>query len=516
MSNFRYLFQKIVFFVLISFTCYSQKSKPPVFVSKVYNDMFSVMDNGQTIKPRIFLSDDNLEVVSFYPMDNEIRIGKKFVTLLRNFKKDSCNALAHVLGHELAHVLLQQNDFIKNVGSGYASEGFNTKLKKIQRTLKDSVFERQADEYSTLYAHIAGYKTSQIGEQLLDSIYHDFSLKDSELTKYPTLEDRKKIVRLTSEKMNTLCLLYEHAFYALMNKNFELSIAMYSAIIQEKFTSREIYNNLALTYTLKALESLSEDIFNNDYPFEFEFETNLKTIERSLDGDDPDELLEEAIRLYDLAILKNKTYYKSYLNKAITEVLLKRYDDAKITLSYLIKSNDSFLLGKKEILEIIIERMNGSKEAALTRMKVLALNDEPIAQKNVNKWIEVNKEKTVIPVDNLFSLLFNSCNFNTSLPEAKIAGDKILSKLIDKNKFKLKILEDKDYKIYSWLYTIGESKPKIEICELKNISNSSINLESIKEENKKIFTTQNRKIIIFEEGIVILKDNNIEKIIKIR
>ena len=515
MSNFSYLFKKIVFFVLISFTCYSQKTNPPLFVSKVYNDMFSVMDNGQTIKPRIFLSDDNLEVVSFHPLENEIKIGKKFVTLLRNFKKDSCNALAHVLGHELAHVLLQQNDFIKNVGSGYASEGFNTKLKKIQRTLKDSVFERQADEYSTLYAHIAGYKTSQIGEQLLDSIYHDFNLKDSELTKYPTLEDRKKIVRLTSQKMKVLCLLYEHAFYALIHKNFDLSIAMYSAIIQEKFTSREIYNNLALAYTLKGLESLSADEYNNDYPFEFEFETNLKTLERSLDGDDPDVFLEEAIRLYDLAILKNKSYYKTYLNKAITEVLLKRYDDARISLSYLIKSKDSFLLGKKEILEIIIERMNGSKEEALKKMNFIALN-QTIAQNNVNKWTEVNKEKTVIPQGTLFSILFNSCNLKASLPEAKIAGDKMLSKLTDKNKFKLKLLEDNDFKIYFWLYTLGESKPSIEICELKNNSNMPINLETIKKDNKKIFITQDRKIFIFDDGVIIFKDDIIEKIIKIR
>jgi hypothetical protein len=157
--------------------------------------MFATMDNGQTIKPKVFVTNDSSEVVSYYPKENEILIGKKFIKLIRNFKNDSCNALAHVLGHELAHVLLQQNDFIKNVGSGYASKEFNSKLNKIQRTLKDSVFERQADEYSTLYAHIAGYKTSQLGEQLLDSIYINYNLKDSELFRYPSLVDRKKIVR---------------------------------------------------------------------------------------------------------------------------------------------------------------------------------------------------------------------------------------------------------------------------------------------------------------------------------
>ena len=115
-----------------------------------------------------------------------------------------------------------------------------------------------------------------------------------------------------------------------------------------------------------------------------------------------------------------------------------------------------------------------------------------------------------------FSKLFKPCNLKTSLPEAKIVGDKILSKLIDKNKFKLKFLEDNDYKIYSWVYILGQNKPSIEICELKNTSISTINLEAIKNENKNIFVTQDRKIIIFDEGIVIFKENNIEKIIKIR
>ena len=119
------------------------------------------------------------------------------------------------------------NDFIKNVGSGYASKEFNSKLNKIQRTLKDSVFERQADEYSTLYAHIAGYKTSQLGEQLLDSIYINYNLKDSELFRYPSLVDRKKIVRLSSNKFLSFIVILSYLFnekWALNNFCWSFSV----------------------------------------------------------------------------------------------------------------------------------------------------------------------------------------------------------------------------------------------------------------------------------------------------
>ena len=43
-----------------------------------------------------------------------------------------------------------------------------------------------------------------------------------------------------------------------------------------------------------------------------------------------------------------------------------------------------------------------------------------------------------------------------------------------------------------------------------------INLETIKKDNKKIFITQDRKIFIFDDGVIIFKDDIIEKIIKIR
>jgi hypothetical protein len=314
--------------------------------------------------------------------------------------------------------------------------------------------------------------------------------------------------------MKVLCLLYEHAFYALVHKDYDLSIAMYSAIIQEKFTSVEIYNNLALAYTLKALESLSSEEYNNEYPFEFEFDTNLKTLERSLD-DDSEEYLLEAIRLFDIAIFKNKLYYKTYLNKAITEVLLKRFEDASITLNSLTKSNDKFLLEKKEILEIIIERMKGSTEEALLKIKVLASNN-PIAERNLNKWSGIKKEKIFKSKDEFLSLFTNFCNLNSNLPEAKVEGDKILSKLIDKNKFRLKYIEDNSCKLYNWQYIIWENKPSIRITEAKNNLISSLKLDLNDIDSLKTFTTLNRKIVIFEDIIIIIKDNIVEKIINLK
>ena len=121
----------IIVFVNLSFA-----QKIPVFVKKVFDDIYSTMDNGQVIKPNIIISNNIAEVASFTPTSNEIRIGTEFIKLARSFGKDSSVVIAHVLGHELAHVLLQQNDFVKKIGSGYASIDYNKAIDKATKKQK--------------------------------------------------------------------------------------------------------------------------------------------------------------------------------------------------------------------------------------------------------------------------------------------------------------------------------------------------------------------------------------------
>ena len=86
-----------------------------------------------------------------------------------------------------------QNKELIKLGSGYASTEFNKQLKKYKQNLRDSIWERQADEYAAFYAHMSGYNTIDISSKLLDSIYIQFELKESQMTRYPPLAERKLI-----------------------------------------------------------------------------------------------------------------------------------------------------------------------------------------------------------------------------------------------------------------------------------------------------------------------------------
>ena len=147
---------KVISLLILSFYFVSVNAQQvPKFVKTVYDVIYNTMDNGQVIKPTIILSEEPMEVASFYPIENQIVIGVELIKIARNFGSDSNNVIAHVLGHELAHILLQQNDFVKKIGSGYASVSYNLQLKKLQQTLQDSVFERQAVEYSALFTYMS-------------------------------------------------------------------------------------------------------------------------------------------------------------------------------------------------------------------------------------------------------------------------------------------------------------------------------------------------------------------------
>ena len=96
---------------------FCQAQEVPAFAKKVYSDICETMGNGKLLMPSLVLNLDPKAVATFYPdgMNKngngkaEVAIGVKFVELVRGFGVDSSNAMAHVLGHELAHIILGQN-----------------------------------------------------------------------------------------------------------------------------------------------------------------------------------------------------------------------------------------------------------------------------------------------------------------------------------------------------------------------------------------------------------------------
>lgn len=446
----------------------------PAFVKKVYDDIYSTMDNGQVLKPKINISDDIKEVASFIPSSNEIIIGNELIKVARSFGIDSSNVIAHILGHELAHVLLQQNDFIKKIGSGYASESYNQNLKKIHQTLQDSVFERQADEYSALYSYMSGYKTISLAPIVLDSIYQHFHLKDITLSRYPPLTERKLISLNTGERMKVLATLFDNANIAMIAGKYDVALILFNTIIKEKFPSREIYNNIGVLHLLKAINSIDRSEFPYVFPCEIDLKTRLKEAqERSFSIDTEAELI-EAIRNFDLA-LKNKTYYTAWFNKAIAELILNRAEDFQISLMMAKRSDSSELQEKIELLLSLFDHKYGDKKLAEKQIRKLAeinhlaqLNYSIITDENF--LISETRTGIIYSEQWLIDLLSNENklpNFDFFTTEAK-STDKLKKTLRYERNLAMYFLQNDAFECSKFYYREGESKPTLRIYKQKN------------------------------------------------
>ena len=348
-------FSLLIAFSLVSFVVNSQKA-PPEFVVKVYNDIYQVMRTRTSPKkPVIYLSNNHQEIALFTPSLNQIEIGQKFIDMARSFGKDSLNVVAQILSHELAHVLLEQSTVIKKIGSGYASKEFNKRLKKTHATLRDTLYERQADEYSFFYAQIAGYNAKKYAAKVLDTIYKKWGFKDKDLKRYPTLDERKLIAQTASKKMEFLNELFDIAILSNILGKHNLAIDLFQFILDEDFDSKEIHNNLGTSYLLKGITQLDKKVYPYIFPVQIDLETKLNS-ERVYNSEFY-ENIELALEQFKFAIEGTEVYPTALLNKSICEFLLK-HEDFEITMFRLSKLKDFDKQSDYKLMSIINTHFN--------------------------------------------------------------------------------------------------------------------------------------------------------------
>lgn len=356
----------------------------PEFVNSVYDNLYTVANNSPIGKPKLIYDTKNDKQIVTYRSGRldgttgEIIVGHRFLTLMRTFGKDSSNALAFVLGHEMAHVLLKQTDHIESLGSGYADRSLRKSLKVIKDSLYTNVFERQADEHAAFYAHMAGYNTTEIGSAVLDAIYKEFNLPDN-LRGYPVLKERKLIAQAAGNRMKILAKIYDAANLSIAGGKYKMAKRLYDIILNEGFESNDIYNNCGVALVMHAIES---DTTYQKYilPLFLDTKSILGDIKRQRGfGDDSKDLLLEARDYFDKA--KNRNYPLASLNLANVSLLLNDYEEAE----FLAKSADKQgVLQSRTLLGIIAHARGDEKKAKKIWQDIK--EKCPIAQRNLNKF----------------------------------------------------------------------------------------------------------------------------------
>lgn len=311
----------------------------------------------------------NLAFMNYETM--EITLEVDAYKVCKSFGKDADAALAFLLGHELTHWYEKhawRDDFIQ----GFSDLEVKTKL----GDLDDKVaHETEADCLGGFLAYSAGYGLFSKGADLIQALYKEYGLKEI-VAGYPTLTDRKKLSQRTAEKLEALVEAYEMANLLAAIGEYEEALEYYKYILM-RYQSREIYNNIGVTYFLAALNEFkaTDPLVKYRFPIQLDLESSAS--KGSGAGSVRDALLRQAIQSFDAAISMDPAYAPAYLNKACAYALLgdtdaerKRYAerarffaDSEAREAAVNAKNDK-TLRDIDILLGILEAQSGNKAQA--------------------------------------------------------------------------------------------------------------------------------------------------------
>jgi len=329
--------KKVIFLMLLSVQsawAITPEEKAKI-VEGIYNKVYASMGLAEE-KPK-FLFDTKQAARVAYMMKNKdgfpmIGFEEKAFDVCATLGARRDDAIAYLIGHEVSHHHLKHhwgNEF----STSFSIANLGKEIKGID---KDGVkrFETQADERGGIYCYLAGYNVSGISEKLLTDLYKAYELQDS--PKYPTLQERIIIAQKQDSIVSSYIKVFEAGNYSMLLKEYDVAIQCYEFVVGKGFHSREIYNNLGVAYFLKGIEEAGDDI-SFIYPVEIDLESRIRGAGSKGMGDAAIQLFEKAKEKFEQATRFDKTYSTGYLNLASTQVILKIYDEAEISLKYATK-----------------------------------------------------------------------------------------------------------------------------------------------------------------------------------
>lgn len=353
---------------------------------QVFQDLVEASGNHHMIPPRFELSPVPKMIAAANGDQAIILLEEKAYDICTGFGKDSLNAIASLLGHELIHYYEKHNwedHFIREHGGTMTAESIQEK--KVGNKM---LLETQADQLGGLLAHTAGYKTLEVAPELLTKLYTGYGLPASSPTsQYPSLDERRAIAQTSMDRLKELIGVYDLAGYFLATNQFDWARAYYEYILTKGgFQSREIYNNLGVAAALSAMEGRSVDKPSFVYPLQLDLSSRMGS--RGNEEDRQIALLEEASRHFKSAYSLDPEYVTALINQGCVEAELGRWDDAddlaRKALRMAKKAGDKEAESDALILTGIIQATQNDKEGAKASFTSAgSLTHNPLADLNL-------------------------------------------------------------------------------------------------------------------------------------
>jgi hypothetical protein len=418
-------------------------------VSKVYQNLNEAIGDGSHDIPTLVMSENTKSVAKYIPNGNKIEFEYQAYQICRKMGKDSLNAVAFILSHELGHYY-RDHKWLSDVGSSYAGTELGDKLELEKVSLDTTIrIETEADEYSCFYSKMAGYSILHAA-QFFDSLYAGYSFPD-EMNRYPSLTQRKEIASTIEKQTSELYRLYDIASIMMLKGEYRCASMLYKNILNKRFGSREIFNNIGVSYALEGLKYASDEFKDLAFPFSIDLSSRLSG---NLRGSNQSDSLKAASyfnrakEMFEKSKKLDGHYLPAKINLAIVSALNNDFRFAYYLLGELeeMKINHPSEKLKIEYTRALIDFIN-HKEIAIEKIKTLAMNDQ-LAFITLNRLNHVDTTKTIQtsnddPLFLNFSKDFNKSKF-IDLPIKLITGEgNVIICNRDSSNFRYSILEFK-------------------------------------------------------------------------
>lgn len=246
---------------------------------------------------------------------------------------DSLDALAFVLGHELAHYYKGHDwtaDFVRNT----ADLAVGRTLKGLAASSRRSIeVETESDYFSGFYGRMAGYQPLEAAGGALARIYAEYDLGD-QLAGYASLAERQTMAERTAGQLRELIPVFDGGNWLLLTGRYTEAAACFD-YVGRSFPSREILNNTGVAKTLAAIGLFEKGRLPFAYPLELDAQTRLRDTGKAADyeweaTDDErrDRLLADARQSFELARRRDPGYAAAVINLACVADLQGDHEEA--------------------------------------------------------------------------------------------------------------------------------------------------------------------------------------------
>ncbi|NKB71433.1 MAG: hypothetical protein GKR89_30545 [Candidatus Latescibacteria bacterium] len=244
---------------------------------QVYDDLVRAIGDGRP-PPQLRLLPRRAHSriqVAWYDADNHVvSLEERTFDLCIAQGADSLDALAFLLGHELAH-FYKDHTWAGDFGNGLADLEVGQVLAERHGDPAAQVeIESQADYFGGFFSHVAGYNALAAVGPVLQSIYAEYNL-DPEITGYPALDERLALADRAREQLGGMVPVFEAGQALLLIGRHEEAGRCFAHLARD-FPSREILNNAGVARALGALALVKAVQVRFAYPFELDAASRLQ------------------------------------------------------------------------------------------------------------------------------------------------------------------------------------------------------------------------------------------------